>query len=175
MYPDKHKEIVTSLMEGKFITIEDLLFETIKKNEDFYIIFFENSFGFELIVNQDFYYLVSNETNENTSRDISIFFSILCYELDKNGKNFLEELNYSEFHIDEIIEYFNNSSWSDVIKANNQLKNDDSLKRHIGTMVKRNIAVKHNNDRYSFTKAHKLFIDYAKDLIKDDKDKMLEL
>ena len=27
MYPDKHKEIVTSLMEGKFITIEDLLFE----------------------------------------------------------------------------------------------------------------------------------------------------
>jgi len=106
MYPDKHKEIVTSLMEGKFVTVEDLLFETIKKNEEFYISFFENSFGFELIVNQDFYYLVSNETNENTSRDISIFFSILGYELDKNGKNFLEELNYSEFHIDEIIEYF---------------------------------------------------------------------
>lgn len=103
MYPDKHKEIVTSLMEGKFITVEDSLFETIKKNEEFYITFFENSFGFELIVNQDFYYLVSSETNENTSRDISIFFSILCYELDKNGKNFLEELNYSEFHIDEII------------------------------------------------------------------------
>lgn len=169
MYPDKHKEIVTSLMEGKFITVEDLLFETIKKNEGFYITFFENSFGFELIVNQDFYYLVSNETNENTSRDISIFFSILCYELDKNGKNFLEELNYSEFHIGEILEYFNNSSWTDVIKANKQLNNDESLKRHIGTMVKRNIAVKQSNDRYSFTKAHKLFIDFAKDLIKDEK------
>lgn len=169
MYPDKHKEIVTSLMEGKFVTVEDLLFETIKKNEEFYITFFENSFGFELIVNQDFYYLVSNETNENTSRDISIFFSILGYELDKNGKNFLEELNYSEFHIDEIIEYFNNSSWTDVIKANKQLNNEENLKRHIGTMVKRNIAVKQSNDRYSFTKAHKLFIDFAKDLIKDDK------
>jgi len=36
-------------------------------------------------------------------------------------------------------------------------------------MVKRNIAVKQSNDRYSFTKAHKLFIDFAKDLIKDDK------
>lgn len=167
MYPDKHKEIVTSLMEGKFITIEDLSFEIIKKNEDFYIKFFETSFGFELIGNQDFYYLVSNETNENTSRDISIFFSVLCYELDKEGKNFLEELNYSEFHIDEIIEYFKSSSWIDVIKANNQLKNDESLKRHIGTMVKRNIAVKESNDRYSFTKAHKLFIDFAKDLIKD--------
>jgi len=173
MYPDKHKEIVTSLMEGKFVTVEDLLFETIKKNEEFYITFFENSFGFELIVNQDFYYLVSNETNENTSRDISIFFSILCYELDKNGKNFLEELNYSEFHIDEILEYFNNSSWTDVIKANKQLNNDESLKRQIGTMVKRNIAVKQSNDRYSFTKAHKLFIDFAKDLIKDNKNESI--
>lgn len=173
MYPDKHKEIVTSLMEGKFVTVEDLLFETIKKNEEFYITFFENSFGFELIVNQDFYYLVSNETNENTSRDISIFFSILCYELDKTGKNFLEELNYSEFHIDEILEYFNNSSWTDVIKANKQLNNDESLKRQIGTMVKRNIAVKQSNDRYSFTKAHKLFIDFAKDLIKDDKNESI--
>lgn len=173
MYPDKHKEIVTSLIEGKFVTVEDFLFETIKKNEDFYITFFENSFGFELIVNQDFYYLVSNETNENTSRDISIFFSILSYELDKNGKNFLEELNYSEFHIDEILEYFNNSSWTDVIKANKQLNNEENLKRHIGTMAKRNIAVKQSNDRYSFTKAHKLFIDFAKDLIKDDKNESL--
>lgn len=169
MYPDKHKEIVTSLMEGKFITVAGLLFEVIKKNEDFYINFFEKSFGFELIGNQDYYYLISSETNENTSRDFSIFFSILCYELDKDGKNFLEELNYSEFHIDEIIEYFKNSSWSDVIKANKQLNNDENLKRHIGTMVKRNIAVKQNNERYSFTKAHKLFIDFAKDLIKDEK------
>lgn len=169
MYPDKHKEIVTSLMEGKFITVKDLPFETIKRNEDFYSTFFEKSFGFELSGNHDFYYLVSNETNENTSRDISIFFSILCYELDKDGKNFLEELNYSEFHIDEILEYFNNSSWTDVIKANKQLNNDESIKRHLGTMVKRNIAVKQSNDRYSFTKAHKLFIDFAKDLIKDDK------
>ena len=168
MYPDKHKEIVTSLMEGKFITVEDLSFETIKKNEDFYISFFEKSFGFELFGNQDFFYLVSNDTNENTSRDISIFLSILCYELDKDGKNFLEELNYSEFHIDEIQDYFNNSSWSDVIKANKQLNNDESLKRHLGTMVKRNIVVKQNNDRYTFTKAHKLFIDFAKDLVKEN-------
>ena len=172
MYPDKHKEIVTSLMEGKFITVADLLFEVIKKNEDFYIEFFEKSFGFELIGNHDYYYLISSDTNENTSRDFSIFFSILCYELDKDGKNFLEELNYSEFHIDEIIEYFKNSSWSDVIKANKQLNNEENLKRHIGTMVKRNIAVKQNNERYTFTKAHKLFIDFAKDLIKDDKSEI---
>lgn len=173
MYPDKHKEIVTSLMEGKFITVEDLLFELIKKNDTFYINFFETSFGFEMIGNHNFYYLVSSETNENTSRDISIFFSILCYELDKDGKNFLEELNYSEFHIDEILEYFKKSSWLDVIKANKQLNTDDSLKRHIGTMVKRNIAVKQGSDRYRFTKAHKLFIDFAKDLIKEVKNESI--
>ena len=62
MYPGKHKEIVTSLMDGKFITVEDLLFETIKKQEDFYITFFEKTFGFELVGNHDFYYLVSSET-----------------------------------------------------------------------------------------------------------------
>ena len=169
MYPDKHKEIVTTLMEGKFITVEDLLFVNIKQNEEYYIKFFETSFGFELIGNHDFYYLVSSETNENTSRDIAIFFSILCYELDKVGKNFLEELNTAEFQIEEILEYFKNSSWLEVIKENNQLKNDENLKRHIGTMVRRNIATKINNDRYKFTKAYKLFIDFAKDLIKEVK------
>ena len=92
----------------------------------------------------------------------------MCYELDKDGKNFLEELNYSEFHIEDILEYFKNSSWTDVIKANKQLNNDENLKRHLGTMVKRNIAVKQNNDRYTFTKAHKLFIDFAKDLVKEN-------
>lgn len=167
MYPDKHKEIVACLVEGKFITVEDTLFVQINKNEGFYMDFFNFSFGFELIGNHDFYYLVSRETNENTSRDISIFFSIFCYELDKDGKNFLEELNYSVFHIDEIIEYFSNSSWVDVIKANKQLNSDENLKRLIGTMVKRNIVLKQSNDRYSFTKAYKLFIDFAKNLNKE--------
>lgn len=175
MYPEKHKEIVTSLMDGKFITVDDFLFETIKKdnNEEFYTKFFAGSFGFQFVGNHDYYYLVSDETNENTSRDISIFFSILCYELDKDGKNFLEELNYSEFHIDEIIGYFRSSSWIEIIKANKQLNNDENIKRLIGTMVKRNIAVKQGNDRYSFTKAHKLFIDFAKDLIKDDSNQSI--
>lgn len=169
MYPDKHKEIVTSLMDGKFITVDNSLFDAITKKDDFYIKFFKESFGFDLVGNHDFFYLVSNETNENTSRDISIFFSILCYELDKYGKNFLDELNYSEFHIDEIVEYFKNSSWTDVINANKQINSEENLKKLVGsTLVKRNIATRHSNDRYSFTKAHKLFLDFAKDLVKNE-------
>lgn len=156
-------------MEGRFITIDESSFDIIKENQDFYIQFFNKSFGFELKNTQEFYYLISDETNENTSRDISIFFSTLCYELDKEGKNFMDELGFSDFHIDEIIDYLKNSAWSDVIKANKQLSDAEGIKRLVGsTMVKRNIAIKHNDDKYSFTKAYKLFIDFARELIKTE-------
>lgn len=169
MYPNKHKQIVTSLMDGRFITIDESYFNILKEYHEFYVEFFDKSFGFELKNTQEFYYLISDETNENTSRDISVFFSILCYELDKDGKNFMDELGFTDFHIDEIIDYINNSSWTDVVKANKQLNDSDSIKKLVGsTMVKRNIAVKHPDDKYSFTKAYKLFIDFARELIKTE-------
>ncbi|WP_156115540.1 condensin complex protein MksE [Psychroserpens sp. Hel_I_66] len=169
MYPNKHKQIVTSLMDGRFITIDESYFDIVKENQDFYVEFFDKSFGFELKNTQEFYYLISEETNENTSRDISIFFSIFCYELDKDGKNFMDELGFSDFHIEEIIDYIKNSSWSDIVKSNKQLNDADSIKRLVGsTMVKRNIAVKHSDDNYSFTKAYKFFIDFARELLKSE-------
>lgn len=169
MYPNKHKQIVTSLMDGRFITIDESNFNIVKENQDFYIDFFDKSFGFELKNTQEFYYLISEETNENTSRDISIFFSIFCYELDKDGKNFMDELGFSDFHIDEIIEYIKNSTWTDIVKSNKQLNDADSIKRLVSsTMVKRNIAIKHSDEKYSFTKAFKLFIDFTRELIKSE-------
>lgn len=169
MYPNKHKQIVTSLMDGRFITIDESYFDIVKKNHDFYSEFFDKSFGFELKNTQELYYLISEETNENTSRDISIFFSIFCYELDKDGKNFMDKLGFSDFHIDEIVDYIKNSSWSDIVKSNKQLHDAVSIKRLVGsTMVKRNIAIKHSDDNYSFTKAYKLFIDFARELIKSE-------
>ena len=169
MYPNKHKQIVTSLMDGRFITMDESYFDILKENQDFYVEFFDKSFGFELKNTQEFYYLISDETNENTSRDISIFFSILCYELDKDGKNFMDELSFSDFHIEDILEYIKNSSWIDVVRENKQLNDGESIKRLVGsTMVKRNIAIKHSNDKYSFTKAYKLFIDFARELIKTE-------
>jgi len=156
-------------MDGRFITIDESYFDIVKEYQDFYAEFFDKSFGFELKNTQEFYYLISEETNENTSRDISIFFSIFCYELDKDGKNFMDELGFSDFHIEEIIDYIKNSSWSDIVKSNKQLYDADSIKRLVGsTMVKRNIAVKHSDDNYSFTKAYKLFIDFARELIKSE-------
>jgi hypothetical protein len=156
-------------MEGRFITIDESHFETLKENQEFYIEFFEKSFGFELKHTQEFYYLISEETNENTSRDISIFFSIFCYELDKDGKNFMDELGFSDFHIDEIIEYVKNSTWTDIVKENKSLNSNENIKKLLGTtMVKRNIVIKHSDDKYSFTKAYKLFIDFARELLKSE-------
>lgn len=41
-----------------------------------------------------------------------------------------------------------------------------NIKRLVGsTMVKRNITVKHSDEKYSFTKACKLFIDVARGLV----------
>lgn len=169
MYPNKHKQIVTSLMDGRFITIDELYFDIVKENQEYYVDFFNKSFGFELKSTQEFFYLISDETNENTSRDISIFFSILCYELDKEGKNFMDELGFSDFHMDEIIEYIKNSTWTDIVKSNKQLNDSDNIRKLVGsTMVKRNIAIKHSDNRYSFTKAYKLFIDFARELIKSE-------
>lgn len=165
-YPDHHRKIVTALMEGKFITSsETRLFDTLQEKKDFYIPFFEVSFGYELVITQDYAYLISQETNENTSRDISIFFSILCFELDKNGKNFLDELNHNTFSLEEIAEYFRDSSWSEVIATNKSLNTQENLQGFFKTLVKRNIAVKESSDEYTFTKAYKLFTEFARELI----------
>lgn len=55
MYPNKRKEIVTSLMDGEFITIDGSYFDMVKENQDFYAEFFDKSFGFELKNTQEFY------------------------------------------------------------------------------------------------------------------------
>lgn len=166
MNNENHKEIVTSLMGGKFITANDAVFAALLENQPYYEEFFKKSFGVELVGTHDYYHLVSEDTNEHLSRDVSIFFSILCYELDKDGRNFQEELQYSEFHIDELTDYFENTSWSEIVKSNKQLNTSDNVKKLVAsTLVKRNIAIKHPNNNYSFTKAYKLFIDFAKELI----------
>jgi len=166
MYPKEHKNIVTSLLEGKFITVAEKQFEVIKNKEGFYITFFEKSFGLELLTNIEYYYLISAETNENTSRDISIFFAILCEELDKDNRNFMEELNYSTFGLDEIFDYFQNSSREAIIKVNKSLNSLDNLKGLLRTMMRRNIVVKQTEDSYTFTKAYKVFTEFAKELVK---------
>jgi len=160
-----HKQIVEELLEGKFILSRERQFDAIKENEDFYTEFFMASFSHELEITNEYARLVSGETDENLSRDISVFFAILCYELDRQGKNFLDGLQYSEFSMEEINYLFDNSSWIDLIQSNKQLRDSDTRKRFIfSAMGKRNIIDKVSDERFHFTPAYKVFIDFAKEL-----------
>lgn len=172
-YPEYHYDIVKKLLDGKFILFPGKLFKTISEveNKEFYIDFFQKSFGYELIVETEYIYLISENTDEKTSRDIMTFISILSYEIDKEGKNFIEELNSSFFNLERINQYFENShSWNEIIKENKQISSPESRKSLIyNTMLKRNIIEK-IGDNFQFTKAHKVFLDFALELIEKEND-----
>lgn len=165
-YPEQHKQIVEALLNGRFILSKENYFNVLKKFEhDFYVLFFLKSFNHQLIITHEYAYLVSEETDETTSRDISIFFAILCYELDKQGRNFLDALQYSEFSFEEVNSHFESSSYIDLIQTNKQLKDVEARRRLIfTTMNKRNIIEKTIEDKFMFTAAYKVFIDFAKEL-----------
>ena len=166
-YPKYHTLIVEALMGGKFILANDKIFESLKETESFYGSFFKESFKYELKFNQEYAYIVSTETTENLSRDISIFMAILCYELDKDGKNFMDELNYAEFEMDKVDEYFEVSAYKELIKANNQIKDSEARRKLIRNgLIRRNIANKTAEDKFVFTPAYKVFINFALELAK---------
>lgn len=162
--PRYHKQIVDDLMTGKFILVKERHFEDVKEHAAYYDSFFKNSFGYEFILTPNYAYLISPETAETLSRDICIFLAILCYELDKNGINFLDKMEYGDFSFEEIEDYFENSSFVDLIKSNNQLKDTESRRKLLRAINNKNITVKHSEDRFSFTPAYNVFIDFAKDL-----------
>jgi hypothetical protein len=165
-FPNHHRQIVEDLMSGKFILPTERTFAVLKDNEQSYTYFFKASFNYELKITHDFVYLVSDESNEMLSRDICIFIALLSYELDRDGKNFLERIQFSEFEMEEIENYFTNSSYIDLILANKQLKDADSRKNFINTLNRRNIIEKTSDNRFMFTSAHKFFMDFATDIVK---------
>jgi hypothetical protein len=164
-YPKNHRQIVDDLTTGRFILSRDKHFEELVQQEEFYAEFFKISFDYNLTITNEYAYLISKETDENMSRDISIFFAIFCYELDKQGKNFLDGLQYAEYSFEEINLLFDNSSYIDLIQSNKQLKDADARRRILfGTMARKNIIEKISEDRFYFTPAYKVFVDFAKTL-----------
>jgi len=163
-YPKHHQNIVTALMGGEFITIDDSeKYSSIKNNELFYINFFKRSFGFDLKIEFEYCFLTSEKTDENTSRNIAVFFSLFCSGIDKQGGNFLEKLNSNSFTLSEIWCCLEDSSWGEVLEANSNLNSKDNVRKFMKKMEKRNI-VKRNNSTYRFTKAYKFFINFIKKL-----------
>ncbi len=163
-YPKQHKEIVNELMAGRFLLRQnEINFETLKQNRDFYISFFKESFNYGLQIESEYAYLISFETKEQFSRDVCVFMAVLSYELDKDGKNFMDQLQYAPFEYDQIDRYFENSSYQDLIKANKQLRDSESRRQFLRTMATRNIIEKTGEQQFMFTSSHKVFIDFAVD------------
>lgn len=173
-YPKHHRLIVEDLLSGKFLLRNEDHFQSLKENEDFYIEFFKISFNYDLKVTGDFAYLISPDSNETFSRDVSIFFAILCYELDRDGKNFMDQIQYGEFEIDNIERYFEETTFNDIIRNNKQLKDRESRKNLINAMARKNIIEKTAEDRFMFTPAYHVFIDFAKELAKEKMDNINE-
>jgi hypothetical protein len=165
-FPNHHRNIVEDLMSGKFILPQERTYQVLKENEQSYTYFFKASFNYDLKLAQDYAYLVSEESNEMLSRDVCIFIALLSYELDRDGKNFLERIQFTEFEMDEIENYFTNSAYIDLILSNKQLKDTDSRKNFINTLNRRNIIEKTTDNRFVFTSAHKFFMDFASDIVK---------
>jgi len=164
VYPSNHRQIVEELMGGKFILSNESHFNSLKENEGFYSEFFKISFDLDLNLKTEYAFLLSKETQENFSRDVSIFIAILCYELDRDGRNFMEALDFNEFTFEEIDRYFDNSSFIDLIESNKSLREPDARRTLINGMHRRNIVNKNFEDRFSFTQAYKVFVDFAKEL-----------
>jgi hypothetical protein len=136
----------------------------LKENDAFYTEFFKISFDLDLNLKTEYAFLLSKETQENFSRDVSIFIAILCYELDRDGRNFMEALDFNEFTFEEVDRYFDNSSFIDLIESNKSLREPDARRTLINGMHRRNIVNKNFEDRFSFTQAYKVFVDFAKEL-----------
>lgn len=164
VYPTHHRRIVEELMGGKFLLSNEEHFNSLKENEKFYGEFFKVSFDLELVMKPDYYYLLSKDTQENFSRDVSIFVAVLAYELDRDDKNFTDAFDYHEFNFEEIDQYFDNSSFIDLIESNKTLKDAESRRTLLNGMSRRNIIFKTFEDRFTFTQAYKVFVDFAKDL-----------
>jgi hypothetical protein len=164
VYPSNHRQIVEELMGGKFILSNEEHFNSLKENDTFYTEFFKISFDLDLNLKTEYAFLLSKDTQENFSRDVSIFIAILCYELDRDGRNFMEALDFNEFTFEEVDRYFDNSSFIDLIESNKSLREPDARRTLINGMHRRNIVNKNFEDRFSFTQAYKVFVDFAKEL-----------
>ena len=155
-YPSEHKEIVSQLLDGRFIIYPNPIFAVIQTQEDDYKEFFKESYSFELNIDSEFAYLSSNEVTEKRTRDFTLFLAMLCRELDYSGKNFRDSIELAIFDIVDTEKLLKQSSKWEIIEKTS-VANFDSF---IETWHKKNV-LKRTGNQFKFTKAVKLFFEFA--------------
>lgn len=155
-YPIDHKEIVSNLLDGRFIIYPNTMFTTSQTQEDEYKEFFKESYGFDLNLDSEFAYLSSNEVTEKRTRDFTLFLAMLCRELDYSGRNFRDSIELATFDIAEIEQLLKQSSKWEILEKTS-VANFDAF---IDIWHKKNV-LKRTGNQFKFTKAVKLFFEFA--------------
>lgn len=161
-YPTKHKEIVSLLLDGKFMIYPSPLFGVLVENDEDYIEFFKQSYDFELIIESDFAYLSSEDVNEKRTRDFTLFLAILSRELDYSGKNFREKIEFGTFDIQETEELLRQSSKWEILEKTTVA----DFEKFIKTWRSKNL-LEVNASKFKFTKAIKLFFRFAMEIAEE--------
>ncbi|HBF87609.1 MAG TPA: hypothetical protein DDX39_03115 [Bacteroidales bacterium] len=155
-YPSEHKEIVSQLLDGRFIIYPNPMFAVIQTQEDEYKEFFKESYGFDLNIDSEFAYLSSNEVTEKRTRDFTLFLAMLCRELDYSGKNFRDSIELATFDIADTEKLLRQSSKWEILEKTSIAEFD----KFIGTWHTKNV-LKRIGNQFKFTKAVKLFFEFA--------------
>lgn len=161
--PKNHYEIVNDLLKGKFILWNEVYFDALTKEQDFYKTFFKESFGYELVLRKEFAYLLSKNTGEEFSKRFTVILSILCYEWNLQGRDIKDRIENGSFSIFEIQTLLENSTYSDIFKLI-KLK-EEGIEKFLKELDQRNIIKLDNSkETFEFTKAVNLFFEFAKEI-----------
>lgn len=161
--PKNHYEIVNDLLKGKFILWNEVHFDTLTKEQEYYKAFFKESFGYELVLRKEFAYLISKSTNEEFSKRFTVILSILCYEWNLQGRDIKDRIENGSFSVFEIQTLLENSTYSDIFKLI-KLK-EEGIEKFLKELDQRNIIKLDNSkETFEFTKAVDLFFEFAKEI-----------
>ncbi len=166
-YPNEHKNIVSDLLDGRFILQGDANYAIIASEEfnEAYKRFFQLSFGIELITEPEFVYLVSIEkAKDKPARDFLIFLSVLCRELALEGKNFRKEIEEGVFETEDTELRLRQSVKWELLEKTPVIQFRQFLKHWRGRNV---IAFLDNSgNRFRFTSAIQVFLNAASEIAK---------
>ena len=163
-YKNYHYQITNELLSGRFILWTEPHFIDLEKQKEEYILFFEKSFDYKLIVKKEFAYLTSDETKEKFSTNTTVFLSVLCYEISSQGKDIEDKIENGYFNISEVQELIVNPSYVDIFNKLNM--NSEKIVKYLKDLESRNIINfdKNQKEVFKFTKAIDLFFEFAKEL-----------
>lgn len=168
-FPKEHKEISQQLLNGRFILETDDLYPAAYSDREMYADFFKQTFEYEFIATTDYIYLKSTNEKDKNSRDFLIFLALLCRELDKDGKDFKQEIEFESFLVEDITTFLSESSKRREIIESTSIANskgDIDLVTFLNEWQRRNVVqyIGNSKMKFRFTKAVGLFFDFAASL-----------